>query len=47
LPKKCTPFFLPIINPRILFPFSSSSQFLPCLNKCANYSYRRILKPPC
>jgi len=47
LPKKCTPFFLPVINPRILFPLSSSSRFLPCLNKCANYSYRRILKPPC
>ncbi len=47
LPKKCTPFFLPIINPRTLFPLSSSSRFLSFLNKCANYSYRRILKPPC
>ena len=47
LPKKCTPFFLPVINPRILFLLSSSSRFLPCLNKCANYSYRRILKPFC
>ena len=45
--KKCTPFFLPVINPRILFPLSFSLQFLPCLKKCANYLYRRILKPPC
>ena len=44
LPKKCTPFFLPIINPRILFPLSSSLQFLPFLNKCANYSCRRIFE---
>ncbi len=29
------------------FPLSFLSRFLPCLNKCANYSYRRILKPPC
>ncbi len=32
---------------RILFPLFSSLWFLFFLNKCANYSYRRILKPPC
>jgi hypothetical protein len=44
LPKKCTPFFLPVINLKILFLLSYSLQFLPFLNKCANYSYRRIFE---
>ena len=39
--KKCIPFFPLIINPKILFPLSSLSQFLLFLNKYANYLYRR------
>jgi hypothetical protein len=39
LAEKMHPFFLLIINPKILFPLSSLSQFLLFLNKYANYSY--------
>ncbi len=46
LPKKCTSFFLLIINPKILFPLSSLPQFLFFLNKYANYSYLRIWNLP-
>ena len=35
LPKKCTLFFLPVINPRILFPLSLLvTIFSPFRNKC-------------
>ncbi len=44
LAEKMHSFFLPVINPRTLFLLSSSSQFLPCLNKCANYLHRRIFE---
>ncbi len=46
LPKNCISFFPLIINPKILFPLFSLSQFLLFLNKYANYSYRRIWNLP-
>ena len=45
--KKCTPFFPSIINPRNLFPLPSLLQLFHLSLINANYSYRRILKPPC
>ncbi len=47
LPKKCTLFFLPVINPKSFLPLFPLLQFFTPLNELCQLLISKELKPPC